>query len=169
MPETAPPRRDALRLRDARPDEAALLSELARRSKAYWGYDDAFMLACRDELTWTHDEIAARPAAFVVAEANATVVGFYALAIAAGSDFELDALFVEPAWIGRGAGRALIEHARRRAAALGARRLAIQGDPHAERFYLAAGAVPAGYRESGSIPGRELPLFVLDLAPAVDD
>lgn len=164
MPDSAAP----LRLRDARPDEAERLSDLARRSKAHWGYDDAFMRACRAELTWTTAEIAAWPAAFVVAENDGSIAGFYAFASAATGDLELDALFVEPGRIGQGVGRALIAHARRRAAELGARRLVIQGDPHAERFYLAAGAVPAGYRESDSIPGRDLPLFVLDIGPAAD-
>ena len=40
-----------LHLRPARPDEAELLTELCLRSKAVWGYDDAFMRACRAELT----------------------------------------------------------------------------------------------------------------------
>jgi hypothetical protein len=35
--------------RRARPNEAAVLSELALRSKAYWGYSDEFMEQCRAE------------------------------------------------------------------------------------------------------------------------
>lgn len=46
---------------------------------------------------------------------------------------------------------------------LGATKLIIQGDPNAERFYLAAGAVLTGTRESGSIPGRYLPTFAINL------
>ena len=40
-------------LRAARPEEAAAISALALRSKAHWGYDEAFLAACRAELTWT--------------------------------------------------------------------------------------------------------------------
>jgi hypothetical protein len=40
-------------LRSASPDEAAALTELAIRSKAYWGYADAFMRRAREELTLT--------------------------------------------------------------------------------------------------------------------
>jgi hypothetical protein len=36
-----------MRIRPARPDEATDLSALAMRSKAYWGYDDDFLRACR--------------------------------------------------------------------------------------------------------------------------
>ena len=38
-------------VRAARPAEAAAISALALRSKAHWGYDPAFLEACRDDLT----------------------------------------------------------------------------------------------------------------------
>ena len=44
---------------DVGPDEAAALSGLALRSKGYWGYDAAFLDACRAELTLTPDQAAA--------------------------------------------------------------------------------------------------------------
>ena len=40
-------------IRPARSGEAKALSDLALRSKAHWGYDAAFMAACRAELTVT--------------------------------------------------------------------------------------------------------------------
>ena len=40
-------------IRAARSDEAGLLSEIAFRSKAYWGYSEEFMVSCREELTVT--------------------------------------------------------------------------------------------------------------------
>lgn len=144
------------------PGEAALLSALALRSKAHWGYAPDFIDACRDELTYAAADIAR--GGFVVAEADGAVLGFYALDRCASREVELDALFVEPAAIGRGIGRVLIEDAKARATRLGARRMTIQGDPHAARFYAAAGALPSGTRPSGSIPGRALPLFVIALA-----
>ncbi|MEU4236164.1 hypothetical protein [Actinoplanes sp. NPDC026619] len=47
-------------IRPARPGEAAALSELARRSKAHWGYDEGFLDACRADLTLSPDDIRAR-------------------------------------------------------------------------------------------------------------
>lgn len=151
-----------LTLRAARADEAALLSALAFRAKALWGYAPEFMQACRDELTYAAADVARD--GFVVAEEDGRVVGFYALSPAVDGAAELEALFVEPAEIGRGLGRALIEHAKTSAARLGACRMVIQGDPHAARFYVAAGGVRSGTRPSGSIAGRTLPLFVIALA-----
>jgi hypothetical protein len=40
-------------IRFATPDEAELLTSLAMRSKASWGYSAEFMEACRAELTIT--------------------------------------------------------------------------------------------------------------------
>lgn len=99
----------------------------------------------------------------MVAELEGAIAGFYILERVSGEEFELDALFVEPARIGQGVGRRLIEHAKQAVAAQGGRRLVIQGDPHAERFYKAAGGVFSGRRESDSIPGRYLPVYVIRL------
>jgi len=41
--------------------------------------------------------------------------------------------------------------------------MSIQGDPNAESFYFAAGAIKKGNRESASIPWRYLPLFIIPL------
>jgi len=153
--------RPTVRLRDALPGGAALLSALALRSKAYWGYAPGFIETCRDESTYATQDVAR--GGFVVAQEDGAILGFYALERCAPAEVELDALFVEPAAIGRGVGRALIEDAKARAARLGARRMTIQGDPHATRFYAAAGALQSGTRPSGSIPGRVLPLFVIEL------
>ncbi|MFE4520035.1 GNAT family N-acetyltransferase [Kitasatospora sp. NPDC056783] len=150
-------------IRPARPDEAALLTGIALRAKAYWGYDEAFMAACRAELTV--DAEAIERSATLVAEDDGRVLGFAALSGTPPTG-SLDQLFVEPESIGRGVGRALFERARERAGALGLRRFLIESDPNAEPFYLAMGAARIGGVPSGSIPGRELPLLVLELAAA---
>src|SRR5687768_4428349 len=46
-------------VRRARADEAEALTELTMRAKASWGYDAAFMAACREELTLTPETFAA--------------------------------------------------------------------------------------------------------------
>ncbi|MBV2154046.1 GNAT family N-acetyltransferase [Kitasatospora sp. SUK 42] len=151
-----------MRIRPARPDEAELLTGIALRAKAYWGYDEAFMAACREELTL--DAAAIERASTAVAEDDGRVLGFAALTGAPPSG-ALAMLFVEPELIGRGIGRALFEHVRGQARALGLRSLTIDSDPNAEPFYLAMGATRVGSTPSGSIPGRELPLMELVLAP----
>lgn len=156
MIKSAPP---AFPTRQAMPSEAAALTALARRSKAYWGYSLEFMDACKAELTYTRQELECEATAFTVVEVDGVVGGFYALRRNSPSEYELEALFVEPGLIGQGLGRALMEHGKRVVRSLGGEFLVIQGDPHAERFYRAAGGERIGTRESGSIPNRYLPLF----------
>ena len=71
---------------------------------------------------------------------------------------ELELLFVEPAAIGTGAGRALLRDALDRAREAGLDELTIESDPDAEPFYRAHGAEPVGTRVSSST-GRKLPLL----------
>jgi GNAT superfamily N-acetyltransferase len=150
-------------IRPAQAGEAQSLSGLALRSKAYWGYSTEFMEAVRAELSCSEQQLQSEHMRFFVLESAGRPVGFYALAHQSGTEIELDSLFVEPEHIGKGFGRVLLEHAKATAAKMGATRLIIQGDPNAERFYLAAGGVLTGTRESGSIPGRFLPTFAIDL------
>lgn len=147
-------------IRTARADEAELLSELAIRSKAYWGYDEAFMATCRDELIIPASEV--EKLRTTVAEHDGRILGFATLE---GNPPEgaLGMLFVEPDAIGQGIGRRLFEHATAAATSLGFARLTIDADPNAEPFYLAMGATHIGATPSGSIPGRMLPLLAITI------
>jgi GNAT superfamily N-acetyltransferase len=144
-----------MRLRRARSGEEDALTALALRSKAHWGYDAAFLQACRIELSVTAEQVAARQV--WVAETDARVVGMSVVDFAAG---ELLMLFVEADAIGTGVGRALLDHARAQAAAAGLGALTFESDPNAEPFYLAQGARRIGERVSRST-GRSLPLMSL--------
>lgn len=148
-------------IRDARAPDAERLSGLAMRSKAHWGYPDEFLAACRGELTYDERYLAAHRA-FVV-EAGDRIAGFCTLESLDHGRVELGGLFVEPEFIGTGLGRALMRHALSAARESGARIMVIHGDPNARPFYEASGAVEVGRVPSGSIPGRMLPVFEIDL------
>ena len=140
-------------IRPARAGEEAELTELAVRSKGPWGHDAAFLERARPELTVRPDHL--QRWIVRVAERGGTVVGFAAVDPEAR---ELEMLFVDPAAIGTGAGRALLRDALEQAREAGLEELLIESDPDAEPFYRAQGAVPAGTRTSWST-GRELPLL----------
>ena len=149
-----------IQLRDARQDELPALSELCLRSKAVWGYDDAFMTACRTELTLRPDEL--QSTYLQVAVRDSTVVGLAQVKVA-DTDADLLKLFVEPALLRSGVGRLLFEWATARARGLGAVRMIIEADPGAAPFYERMGARHAGLAPSQSIPGRMLPCMQMDL------
>ncbi|MER7330463.1 MULTISPECIES: GNAT family N-acetyltransferase [unclassified Micromonospora] len=133
-----------------------MLSALALRSKGHWGYDQAFLDACRAELTFQPEDVRARRVA--VADSAGGILGFYSLDGEPPSG-ELGNMWVEPDSIGSGVGRRLWHHAMQSARMAGFTSLRIEADPFAEGFYLAMGAERVGETPSGSIPGRALPLL----------
>lgn len=148
-------------IRRARSDEASELTALARRSKGYWGYDPAFLTACEKELTVSDADLAHCPA--YVIDDSGRIIGFFMLQPLGKGEVDLTFLFVEPDEIGRGNGGRLMRHAVSTASDLEFGTMLIQGDQHADAFYRAMGARKIGTRPSESIPGRELPLYDIDL------
>ncbi|WP_392676242.1 GNAT family N-acetyltransferase [Streptomyces sp. LN785] len=147
-------------IRLARVTEAEILSDLALRSKAHWGYDAEFIEACRDELTVDASEVARRRA--TVADRDGHILGFTTLEGEPPTGV-LGMMFVAPQAIGQGIGRLLFEHTVATARALGFTQLTIDADPNAEPFYRAMGAVGSGSVASGSIVGRVLPQLVVTI------
>jgi GNAT superfamily N-acetyltransferase len=145
-----------LRIRDADAGDCEALSALAFTSKASWGYDDAFMEACRAELTILPENL--RNARIRVAY-NTDVEGFHGIV-----GDELMWLFVNPNAQQQGVGRALFEDACAIACEQGLRQLMVESDPNARGFYEHLGARLVGERPSSSIPGRVLPLYAIDVS-----
>ena len=128
--------------RRAKPAEAALLTGIAVTAKQSWGYPDEWIAEWRADLTITPGYIGSSPVA--VAEVEGAAVGFIGLVHTDGQ-WDLEHLWVLPAWHGRGLGRALFAEAVRLARAAGATELCIKSDPNAESFYLKMGAVRTGH------------------------
>ena len=148
-----------LAIRIAQQGDAAAISALAYRSKSYWDYDQQFMAACRDELTYSAKQIESSQVEFFICESQGRIIAFYALAYDSTAGAELEAMFVEPDFIGRGVGRILFAHAVTQCEAKRTTKLIVQADEFAADFYKRMGAVSCGTRESGSIAGRHLPVL----------
>lgn len=125
-----------MRIRDATATDALVLEALQRRSSDIW---DAY----RDQLAANPDAIEL-PRTFiengwvrVAVDGEQTPIGF-SVVIPMDDHHELDGLFVEPALMHRGVGRALVEDVVARAAASGAARLEVTAGP-AEAFYEKVG------------------------------
>lgn len=140
--------------------ELPAASELCLRSKAHWGYDSDFMQACRKELTLKTEDLTT--SLVTLALSNETIVGVAQLSLAV-REAELDKLFVEPRWIGHGIGRVLFDWSIQNARKIGARTMRVTADPDAVPFYEKMGFERFGEEPSGSIPGRVLPVFRLQL------
>jgi GNAT superfamily N-acetyltransferase len=131
-----------VRIRDAAVTEATVLEALQRRSSDVWE-------EYRQQLA-AHPDAIAVPQSFVdnawvrVAVTRDDVpVGFSVVIPGDGRVHELDGLFVEPAQMYGGIGRALVEDAARRARAAGATSLEVIAGP-ATGFYEKVGFAVVG-------------------------
>ncbi len=141
-----------MQLRAARPDEAERLSEIARLSKAHWGYSAARIDSWRAAfLTVSGDYITAH-SVWVVADEADRPVAFAALERSAAGD-ALEHLWVRPAYIGRGIGRRLFQRVASESPAF-----TFTSDPHADDFYTRMGARKIGVVNSDH-QARALTLF----------
>ncbi|MEQ7052870.1 GNAT family N-acetyltransferase [Paenibacillaceae sp. P-4] len=146
-------------IRQAAVQDVHILSELAYASKAYWGYDKAFMEACREDLTITEAHLTA--AQLFVAEENRQIQGFIALEQDPSQRDRglVTYLFIHPNAIGRGYGQALWNRMVDAARELGIRAVLVHSDPHAEPFYVRMGARRIGEVASTVFPDRHLPVL----------
>lgn len=148
-----------MHIRRAVPEESNLLSELVFRSKAYWGYDEQFMEACREDLLISPAFIAKE--LVFVGEENGVIVGMYGLDLRESP--LLRDFFIEPQCIGKGYGKLLWNHLLQTAQNQNISFFIIHSDPYAEPFYLRMGAKRIGAIESSAISGRFLPLLNMEV------
>jgi GNAT superfamily N-acetyltransferase len=154
------------KIRSASVGEAAALTALAHRSKAAWGYDEAFMAAARAVLEIKEADIAVGRV-WVAQDPERRLLGVASIgALGPRGGLHLDTLFVEPTAKGLGVGAALFHRAALEAARLGAGSLLIEADPNAAAFYARMGATLIGETPSEAIAGRLLPVLALDLGQA---
>lgn len=149
-----------IRFRKAEAFDAPVLSELALRSKAHWGYSPAQLEAWRADLTLSPLWISLHPT--YVAEIGGQTAGFFALLTEHGF-WKLEHLWVAPEAMGQGVGRSMLAHAMAVAKQVGAKELIIDSDPNAEGFYRACGAVRIGSIPApiDGEPQREIPVLRL--------
>ena len=151
-----------MHIRKARQTDVDVMTQLAMRSKASHGYDLAFMEACRDELRIDQQALAGRDL-WVAETDEAGIIGFFGLWPPENSISEVDPMFVEPGYQGRGIGRALWTRLEFRARKAKAIKMQLDADPNAVRFYERMGCVVTGEAPSGSIAGRVLPRMEKEL------
>src|SRR2546423_10795417 len=142
----------------AKPEDAEALTQIAHAAKRHLGYPETWIAAWRDILTMRPEFVAAN-VAFIAIDDDSRPVGFYILTTQ-DDGIHLDHLWIVPAAMGRGMGKALFEHATAEARKLGFDSIKIEADPNAEGFYKRMGAARVGTNIS-EVCGqrRELPLL----------
>jgi GNAT superfamily N-acetyltransferase len=145
---------DSLSFRAAVPADAPALSRIAIAAKRHWGYPDEWIGLWHRELTISPEEIQRNY--FCVAQLGGQSAGFVSVS-SAGSDAEMEHLWVLPEFIGAGIGRRLLKQALDWCSSHGMASLKVVADPNALGFYLAEGGKSIGRQASVPAP-RELPV-----------
>ena len=149
-----------VQIRPAGEDEGEQLREIAVAAKSHWGYDldRVRQWAAAGDFSprsLRHREI-------YVADVSGRPIGWMALQ-PRNDVCWLDDLWVEPAWIGKGIGSRLFDHAVRRALHLGATRVEWEAEPKAVGFYEKMGGRYVRDSEPNQW-GRVIPVMAMELA-----
>lgn len=157
-----------MQLRSVTLSDLQELSELCYRSKASWGYDEAFMLSCEQELSFQPQDLEQSLVSIAVDQGKFVGVAQIAAILPLNDQtpvrgIELLKLFVDPAMFQKGVGRALFQWAVSSSQLLNAESLFIIADPYASDFYEKMGAIHVGHILSETMADRWLPFFMYPL------
>ena len=141
--------------------DAKTLTEIALKSKAFWGYSHDLIESWREDLTVTSTMIL--NCTVFKCMVDAKIVGFYVLnPPKETATIVLEMLFVLPNFIGKGIGKQLLQHSFKKALKLNVKTMTLLADPNAVSFYKKQGFVSIDKKES-TIVGRFLPVMKKDL------
>jgi len=153
-------------IRRAERRDAKRLTEISFAAKRYWNYPEAYFEIWRKELTITEEYIVRNDV--FTADADLVTAGYYSIVhvpegFQAGELFIteghwLEHIFIEPAYIGRGIGRRLVEHGKKVCREKGLEKLKVLADPHSRGFYEKIGARYVR-EEPSNIAGRTVSYF----------
>jgi GNAT superfamily N-acetyltransferase len=144
-------------IRNAKSDEHGILTDIAIKSEAYWGYDSDYMNKFKSIYSVSVEFINSNPT--VVIEEEEKIVGFYGI-VNKISETSLEYFFIEPKYIGKGYGKLLWNYLIRDCKNLGIKELSIITSPQAKEFYVKMGAIPCGEVESLLKKGRIIPQLI---------
>ncbi|AOT71501.1 GNAT family N-acetyltransferase [Geosporobacter ferrireducens] len=150
-----------LTVRQAKAGEHEILTKLAMRSEAHWGYDSDFMETFESIYGVTEAFINIHPT--FVMEEKGNIVGFYSILIN-NQGTSLEYFYIEPAFIGKGYGKLLWNHMVESCKNYGIKEIVFVTSPQAKEFYTRMGAEQTGEVESLVKKGRKIPRLVYRFA-----
>jgi GNAT superfamily N-acetyltransferase len=137
------------------------LTDITKKSKAYWGYTDSQIIAWNDQLTITAAYIKANEVYKLLIEGMPA--GYYSYFFQNDGVARLDNLFVLPQCIGKGCGTLLMDDFIFRVKSEGGKKIVLEADPNAEGFYFKFGFKTTSLVKT-STKGRYLPVMELYIA-----
>jgi N-acetylglutamate synthase-like GNAT family acetyltransferase len=136
------------------------LTDITKKSKAYWGYSDEQIEKWSEVLTITKNYIETNNVYKLLVD-NVTV-GYYSYITLDENEVKLDNLFVLPNYIGSGFGKLLMNDFMDRIKHIESRKIVLDCEPNAEKFYEKFGFINVGQIET-AIKDRYLPVMELKI------
>ena len=137
-----------------------ILTEITKKSKAYWGYSEEQILQWNSNLTISIDYIEKNDVFKLVFQNK--IIGYYSYIKEENHKVQLDNLFVLPEYIGKGFGKYLMNDFLERMQNSKFKKIILDSEPNAEKFYQKMGFVKIGEFET-SIKNRFMPIMELKL------
>ena len=141
-------------------EDNEILTEITKKSKAHWGYSDEQMEKWSELLTITKDYIENNNVYQLILDNLA--VGYYSYIYLNDKEVKPDNLFVLPDYIGSGLGKLLMNDFLNRIKNSERKKIILDSEPNAEKFYEYFGFVKVGQIETG-IKDRYLPIMELTI------
>ena len=137
-----------------------ILTEITKKSKAYWGYSEEQLLKWSDNLTVTPVYIESNN--IFKLTTNLLIIGYYSYIIKEEKTAYLDNMFIAPEYIGKGFGKFLINDFLNRMKTENFKKITLHSEPNAELFYQKMGFIKIGALKT-SIKNRFMPIMEMNL------
>jgi len=147
-------------IQKAIPGDHEILTQITKKSKAYWGYSNEQIEDWSPFLTVTEEYIETNSVFNLMLDNE--IVGYYSFFHESENSLKLDNLFVLPDFIGKGFGKLLMNDFLVRLQDLSVQKVVLNSEPNAESFYIKFGFVKIGQIET-SIKDRYLPIMELKI------
>ena len=147
-------------IQKAIPGDHEILTQITKKSKAYWGYSNEQIEDWSPFLTVTEEYIETNSVFNLMLDNE--ILGYYSFFHESENSIKLDNLFVLPDFIGKGFGKLLMNDFLVRLQDLSVQKIVLNSEPNAESFYIKFGFVKIGQIET-SIKDRYLPIMELKI------
>ncbi|MFA6152376.1 MAG: GNAT family N-acetyltransferase [Chitinophagaceae bacterium] len=147
-------------IKKANIEDSAVLTSITKRSKAYWGYSDAQIENWSEALTITKSYIEANDV-YKLSDGG-LIIAYYSFITLEANEVKMDNLFVLPDYIGRGYGKLLMLDFLNRIKKTATKKIILDSEPNAERFYENFGFIKVGQIET-TIKERYMPIMELKI------
>lgn len=147
-------------IQKAIPSDHEILTQITKKSKAYWGYSNEQIEDWSPFLTVTEEYIETNSVFNLMLDNQ--IIGYYSFFHESENSIKLDNLFVLPDFIGKGFGKLLMNDFLVRLQDLSVQKIVLNSEPNAKSFYIKFGFVKIGQIET-SIKDRYLPIMELKI------